>query len=850
MPYRRFLIPVAMAACLLPAMAQPAAPPAVPGLAKPYQKTFVNAGGAGMRWDFDAREWTSLGSFAGAGESEATARKWNDTPPASDREKAIFDAGYRYVAVANKVVLRQTSPAQATAPAASPPVAKPAAPGAAAAKPATAPPPPAAAVRPAAPAAPAPVAAPAWAKDGEVALAVAQCRDPAEAASLAGRMNAETAPGGRIAAARAAGYQFMADGSAVVFRKPGSGVAGPTAVPARMAVADRWLAGASIRLKAGEAATAGKAEALAAAMNESLAGSSLAAASSLGYRFMADGTSIVFGVESGSVAAAQSPPVAAAAPVPPVPAPAPLPKPDASSPPKAVPVVATGDLPAKLRKTFVNNAGVGMRYNIDLAEWAALADQADAAEAARLAREWNEAAPGNEREATIRAAGFRYLAQGKRIFLRRTAQPGVVGAPVSDDKELSGAAGGQAVPDLVVRWSEEAAAFVGPDGQPVRGLGVAQFRPKGRLERSPGPAVAFADEVIVVRADPAKLEVGGMFGDPVTGRSYKASQADWDRGVVRSPANPAVRLRLPDERPSYFRPMPENLKRAFTNALGLPMRWDRSRNGWINGAPSQIRGRSFANEVADNLNGKRASSPEETAAREAGYRYVATADGQLALLLPQPAASPQAADAGGAGQGMTLGASSSAVVTARWDALRIGWVRSDNRKLVATPGVARDPRAAGLVKDTDGADVLLLGKDQTGGRLLSDLPRAIALPGMPPGSGAVTPKAPAGQPMATVAEAGAPAASVASIPTGIETRSGTRVTVFRNTYGHEMEWNGAMGCYLRKGADAATGLTLVDTLNQALREGRAAAMETNLARTYGFSYFLRNGRLCFGPAVP
>ena len=62
----RFLIPVALAACLLPAMAQPAAPrtappPGGPGLARQYQKTFVNAAGAGMRWDFDAREWKSLG---------------------------------------------------------------------------------------------------------------------------------------------------------------------------------------------------------------------------------------------------------------------------------------------------------------------------------------------------------------------------------------------------------------------------------------------------------------------------------------------------------------------------------------------------------------------------------------------------------------------------------------------------------------------------------------------------------------------------------------------------------------------------------------------------------------------
>ena len=32
-----------------------------------------------------------------------------------------------------------------------------------------------------------------------------------------------------------------------------------------------------------------------------------------------------------------------------------------------------------------------MRYNIDLAEWAALSEQADADQAARLAKEWNEA---------------------------------------------------------------------------------------------------------------------------------------------------------------------------------------------------------------------------------------------------------------------------------------------------------------------------------------------------------------------------------------------------------------------------------------------------------------------------
>ena len=829
----RFLIPAALAACLLPAMAQPAAPrtappPGGPGLARQYQKTFVNAAGAGMRWDFDAREWQSLGSFPGAGEAEALARKWNDTPPASDREQAIVAAGYRYVAVANKVVLRQASSPQAAAAASRPPVS-------------------------------APAAAPPWAVDGEVVLAAAQGRDPAEAAALAGRMNAEASPGGRIAAARAAGYRFVAEGDAVVFRKPGGAVTGPSSAPARMPVADRWLAGAAIRLKAGDAATAAQAESLAAAMNRSLDGSLLVAASSLGYRFLADGKSVVFGVAPGPAATAKPAPVVAALPAPPVPAATPTAKPEASSPPKAGPAVATGDLPQKFRKTFVNDAGVGMRYNIDLAEWAALSEQADADQAARLAKEWNEAAPGNDREATIRAAGFRYLAQGKRIVLRRTARPGAVGevasvpaVPAAGENEPSGAAGGQVAADLVVRWSEEAGAFVGPDGQPVPGLGVADFRPKGRVDRSPEPAVAFADDVIVVRADPAKLEVGGMFGDPVTGRSYKASQADWDRGVVRSPSNPAVRLRLPDERPSYFRPMPENLKRPFTNALGLPMRWERSRDGWVNGAPGQIRGRSFANEVADNLNGKRAQAPEEAAARDAGYRYVATADGQLALLLPKPAAAPQAraADDDAAGQGIPPGASSSAVVTARWDALRIGWVRSDNRKLVATPGTARDPRAAGLVKDADGCDVLLLGKNQTEGRSLSDLPRAIVVPGTVLGSGAASLKVPALQPMATVAESGAPAASVAAIPTGIETQSGTRVQTFRNTYGHQMEWNGALGCYVRRGAEGAAATTLVDTLNQALREGRGAAKEANLARAYGFAYFQRDGRLCFGTVAP
>lgn len=821
----RFLIPVVLAACLLPAVAQPVAhgAAAVPGLVRQYQKTFVNAAGEGMRWDFDAREWESLGSFPGAGEAEALARKWNDTPPASDREQAIFAAGYRYAAVANKLVLRQAASPQAAA-AASPP------------------------------SAPAPAAVPPWALGGEVVLAAAQCRDPAEAEALAGRMNDEAAPGGRIAAARAAGYRFMAEDDAVVFRKPGGGtVAGPSSAPARMAVADRWLAGAAIRLKAGDAATTAQAESLAAAINRSLDGSSLAVASSLGYRFLADGKSVIFGVAAGPVANAKPASVAAVAPSPPVPAATPTSKPDASPPPKSAPTVAAGDLPEKLRRTFVNSAGVGMRYDFDLAEWAALGEQADADQAARLAKEWNEMAPGNDREETIRAAGFRYLAQGKRIFLRRTAQPGAVGAatatpvvPGADENEPHGAAAGQVVPDLVVRWSEEAGAFVGPDGQPVSGLGVADFRPKGRIDGSPGPAVAFADDVIVVRADPAKLGVGGMFGDPVTGRSYKASQADWDRGVVRSPANPAVRLRLPDQRPSYFRPLPDALKRSFTNALGLPMRWDRARDGWVNGAPGQIQGRSFANEVADNLNGKRAQAPEETAARDAGYRYVATADGQLALLLPKAAAAPQArpAVADATGQGIPAGASSSAVVTARWDALRIGWVRSDNHKLVATPGAACDPRAAGLVKDADGRDVLLLGKNQTDGQSLSDLPRAIAAPG------AVTLKVPAVQPTATVAEGGAPAASVAAIPTGIETQSGTRVQMFRNTFGHQMEWNRALACYVRRGADAATGSTLVGTLNQALREGRGAAMETNLARTYGFAYFLRSGRLCFGPAAP
>ena len=75
------------------------------------------------------------------------------------------------------------------------------------------------------------------------------------------------------------------------------------------------------------------------------------------------------------------------------------------------------------------------------------------AQAARLAKEWNEAAPGNDREATIRAAGFRYLAQGKRIVLRRTARPGAVGevasapaVPAAGENEPSGAAGGQVAP--------------------------------------------------------------------------------------------------------------------------------------------------------------------------------------------------------------------------------------------------------------------------------------------------------------------------------------------------------------------------------------------------------------------
>ena len=65
-----------------------------------------------------------------------------------------------------------------------------------------------------------------------------------------------------------------------------------------------------------------------------------------------------------------------------------------------------------------------------------------------------------------------------------------------------------------------------------------------------------------------------------------------------------------------------------------------------------------------------------------------------------------------------------------------------------------------------------------------------------------------------------------------------------------MEWNGALACYVRRGAEGAAAITLVDTLNQALREGRGATMETNLARAYGFAYFLRDGRLCFGTAAP